>query len=57
VSAQLLWTVKVYEIKDGFKVVLQGMGRTATGKGATIEAAHRWAQNQLVYKAPFEVPA
>jgi hypothetical protein len=55
VNAALLWTVKLYEAKYGFKVVLEGMGRKVVGHGTDIEAAMRHAQAQLVYKAPFEV--
>lgn len=51
----LVWTIKVYQLKHGYKVFLKGMSSTAIGKGPTVEAALQWAQNQLIYKAPFEV--
>lgn len=52
---RFLWHVKLYEMKNGFRVEIAGGGNTVTGNGPTVAKAFRAADVQLVIKPPFDV--
>jgi hypothetical protein len=50
---RFLWNVKLYEMANGYRVELSGMGKTVIGNGSTIMRAYRAADCQLIYHPPF----
>lgn len=47
---QFIWSLTLYEMAKGFRVVISGDGRTVEGNGRTAQEAHRAAECKLVVK-------
>lgn len=45
-----IWSLTLYELAKGFRVVIKGNGHTVQGEGRTPQEAHRAAEIQLVVK-------
>jgi len=49
----LITSIKLYEINDGYKVVIEHVGVKREGKGSTIAMAYRAADIGFVLHPPF----
>lgn len=49
-SVQFIWSITLYQMARGYRVVIKGNGRTVQGQGSTPQAAHRNAECKLVVK-------
>lgn len=45
-----VWSLTLYQMKKGYRVVIKGDGRTVEGQGRTPKEAHRAAEIKLVVK-------
>ena len=47
---QFCWSLTLYQMVKGFRVIIKGDGRTVVGNGRTAQEAHRAAECKLVVK-------
>lgn len=47
---QFCWSLTLYQMAHGYRVVIKGDGRTVEGHGRTPQEAHRAAECKLVVK-------
>lgn len=45
-----IWSLTLYQMAEGYRVVIKGNGHTVEGKGRTPQEAHRAAECKLVVK-------
>ena len=48
-----VWTIRLYEVKGGYKAVIEGEGGYSEGKSKSAYGAYAYAESKLVIKPGF----